>query len=159
MANEADGAKARSQAEQAVHGIEHNEFDGVAFEAIEAAVRETERGRWFLQEYAKRVRAQELARIETAISRIEQRLPRASDPPPQLEPRILALSVHQRLLDLVTSLRERGLDDDACARIEAQATALIDLARRRNLVAAAEMLEKGLASSKAAPAVRKSCLP
>jgi hypothetical protein len=152
MAKKAEGMNARPPAEQAVDGSEHNEFDGVAFETIEAAVRETERGRWFLQEYARRVRAQELARIEAAIWRIEQRLPSASDSAPQPEPRILALSVHQRLLDLAASLRERGVDDDACTRIEAQANALIDLVRRRNLVAAAEMLEKGLASPQAAPA-------
>ena len=37
------------------------------FERIEAAVMETERGRWFLQEYARRQRAAESEEILAAV--------------------------------------------------------------------------------------------
>jgi len=43
------------------------------FERIEAAVRETERGRWFLDEFARRVRAAEGARVASALDRLEAR--------------------------------------------------------------------------------------
>jgi hypothetical protein len=41
------------------------------FESIEAAVMETARGRWFLAEYARRCRADDTARILSAVDRLE----------------------------------------------------------------------------------------
>lgn len=41
------------------------------YEEIESAVCETARGRWFLEEYARRVRADDTARILSALGRIE----------------------------------------------------------------------------------------
>lgn len=109
-------------------------LDSMDFEAIEAAVMETERGRWFLREYARRLRESDNSRIEAALARIESRLPIAANPVREAETRIVALSVQQRLVDLARSLRERGVDEESCARIEAQAAALVELARRRNLI-------------------------
>ncbi|MBX9757970.1 MAG: hypothetical protein K2Y29_04270 [Beijerinckiaceae bacterium] len=109
-------------------------LDSMDFDEIEAAVMETERGRWFLQEYARRLRESDNSRIEAALARIESRLPIAPNPVREAETRIVALSVHQRLVDLARSLRERGVDEDSCTRIEAQAAALVELARRRNLI-------------------------
>ena len=43
------------------------------FERIEAAVMETERGRWFLQEYARRQRAAESEEILAAVERLAAR--------------------------------------------------------------------------------------
>jgi hypothetical protein len=43
------------------------------FERIEAAVRETERGRWFLDEYASRIRSADAAQILDAIDALEGR--------------------------------------------------------------------------------------
>ena len=45
-----------------------NEVD---FESIEAAVMETARGRWFLAEYARRCRAEDNARLVSAVDRLE----------------------------------------------------------------------------------------
>jgi hypothetical protein len=47
------------------------------FEAIEDAVMETERGRWFLAEFIRRRRAEDTERILAAISRLEGRAARA----------------------------------------------------------------------------------
>ncbi len=43
------------------------------FERIEAAVMETERGRWFLQEFARRLRAAETTEILAAVERLAAR--------------------------------------------------------------------------------------
>jgi hypothetical protein len=43
------------------------------FEAIESAVMETERGRWFLSEFTRRRRAEDAARVLAAIDRLEAR--------------------------------------------------------------------------------------
>lgn len=45
------------------------------YEEIERAVMESARGRWFLAEYAKRIRAQDTALILDAIQRLETRAP------------------------------------------------------------------------------------
>jgi len=47
------------------------------FEAIEDAVMETERGRWFLAEFIRRRRAEDTVCILAAISRLEGRAARA----------------------------------------------------------------------------------
>jgi hypothetical protein len=46
----------------------------VDFEELEAAVLETERGRWFLSEFARRLRAVETAEILTALERLTRRV-------------------------------------------------------------------------------------
>jgi hypothetical protein len=58
------------------------------FEAIEAAVMETARGRWFLAEYARRNRATDTAAVLEALARLEAKLaatqhPAAAAVPPQ----------------------------------------------------------------------------
>lgn len=47
--------------------------DAPDFDEIETAVMRTERGRWFLQEFARRRRADETTRILAAIDRLEAR--------------------------------------------------------------------------------------
>lgn len=120
------------------------------FETIEAAVMETERGRWFLREHARRIREAENGRIEAALARIESRLPAAPGPLRETETRIVALSVQQRLVDLAHALRESGIDETVCRRLEAQARLLVDLARRRNVVAVSEAM--GVAPARKQPA-------
>jgi hypothetical protein len=52
------------------------------FDAIEAAVMETARGRWFLGEFAKRNRIAETRLLLEAIARLEQNVPAAQMPEP-----------------------------------------------------------------------------
>ena len=52
-------------------------LDEADFEAIESAVMETERGRWFLAEFARRRRAEDAARVLAAIDRLDARGARA----------------------------------------------------------------------------------
>ena len=51
------------------HGLGESDF-----EAIEEAVLETARGRWFLREFGRRARAQDTARLMDALARIERML-------------------------------------------------------------------------------------
>lgn len=51
-------------------------FDASAFEQIEAAVMETERGRWFLNEYARRNRHAETESILDAIDKLSRNVSR-----------------------------------------------------------------------------------
>ena len=52
------------------------------FEAIAAAVNETERGRWFLAEYARRNRHADTERVLEAVTRLERSLATRSDAAP-----------------------------------------------------------------------------
>jgi hypothetical protein len=53
------------------------ETDEADYETLEAAVMETARGRWFLAEYARRRRAEDLPRFLAAIERLEARAARS----------------------------------------------------------------------------------
>lgn len=86
------------------------------YEEIEAAVMETARGRWFLSEYARRLRAAEIDRLLAAVARLERRLDGADAPTPATTARLM-----ERLNDFAWALRERGVDDYICAQIEAVA--------------------------------------
>ena len=63
--------------------FESPKFD---FEAIETAVRETERGRWFLEEYDRRGRSNEIRSVLDAIGKFERLIQPAAEiqPTPQL---------------------------------------------------------------------------
>lgn len=132
--------------------VEPPELDGLEFDAIETAVLETPRGRWFLQEYARRVRAQDHDRIESALARIEARLSGSVLVAREVAAPDASVSVPQQLVDLAEALRARGVDADKCAHIEAQARALMDAASRRNLAGAVELLEKGFRDPRKTPA-------
>lgn len=86
------------------------------YEEIEAAVMETARGRWFLAEYARRVRDAESARMLAAIERLEARLEAQNALAPAE-----AFSIAERLSELSWSLRERGVEDFVCGKIDALA--------------------------------------
>ena len=125
------------------------EHDGLEFDAIEAAVFKTPQGRWFLREYARRVRAHDHDRIESALARIETRLSESASVYPAPD---AAVTVPHQLVHLAESLRARGVDEQTCAHIEAQAHALMDAASRRNLAGAVEALEKGFREQRKMPA-------
>lgn len=91
-----------------------------AYDRIEAALAETAQGRAFLDQYARRIRQAESARILAAIARLDARLD--GRPPVSAEAAALA----ERLMDLSWSLRESGVEDFVCAKIEALARAFRD---------------------------------
>gem|GEM_PF-1264942 len=101
------------------------------FETIEDAVMETARGRWFLREYARRMRSADTNRLLEALARIERSVSGQSAP---LLPEA-SLAVHiasleerrDRLADLSASLREQGYDGDLCGRIAREAMAVDDI--------------------------------
>lgn len=83
------------------------------YEEIEAVVMETARGRWFLSEYARRQRGVEMAGLRAALTRVEERLDAlGAQPCPEAAP------IVERLSDLAWTLRESGVEDYVCAKIE-----------------------------------------
>jgi hypothetical protein len=86
------------------------------YDAIEAAVLETARGRFFLAEHARRVRGAESARLLAAIERLEARLGATQAPGCAA-----ANALSDRLSDLSWTLRESGAGDYVCAMIDALA--------------------------------------
>lgn len=92
-------------------GLQPEEYD-----EIEAAVASTCRGRLFLAEHARRVRGAESARMLAAIERLEARL-EAQQALAPLE----AFTLADRLTELSWSLRESGVEDFVCGKIDALA--------------------------------------
>ena len=109
-------------------GIDHSDYA-----AIEKAVMETARGRWFLLEYARRQRAAETQNVMDAIGRLETMIsgfrapvpaiPESAPAPsvPVQQPNETAAQVAERLYDLAWGLRETGAPDALCDDLERQA--------------------------------------
>ena len=68
-------------------------LDADDFQAIEEAVMETARGRWFLAEFARRQRSAEMAELRELLQRFEARLPSAT--PAATAETVVAEIVHE----------------------------------------------------------------
>lgn len=121
------------------------------FQHIKDAVLETSRGRWFLDEYARRIRAGNTVRVLDAIARLETvvlqqaSLVDAGDHDKELITRPEATQEHigkiapsddvaavqEKLLDIVWYMRERGFDGRLCTAISHEANKLSGLAGHR----------------------------
>jgi hypothetical protein len=102
------------------------------YETIEAAVTETVRGRWFLAEFARRNRVDEMRHIFDAIGRLEQVVREQQALPADPSIRLLVQrlkDVTQSLDRMVGEMRAGGLDERFCAVIETQARAVSGLLR------------------------------
>ncbi|MEM1285743.1 MAG: hypothetical protein AAGH43_10175 [Pseudomonadota bacterium] len=77
------------------------------YDAIEAAVMETARGRWFLKEYAKRNRNTDTQRVLSAIERLEERL--GEQPAASADETSMALLSHN-VLDLAEAITRVKLE-------------------------------------------------
>jgi hypothetical protein len=107
------------------------------YDAIEAAVMETARGRWFLIENGRRRRAAETAQLLEAVTRLERAVGTGSAPALAAPVKAAALpasareslphatAIGERLQDIAWNMRERGLDDTVCAAVEEQARLLV----------------------------------
>ncbi|HHN73563.1 MAG TPA: hypothetical protein ENK13_05685, partial [Thermopetrobacter sp.] len=129
------------------------------FEAIEAAVRETPRGRWFLAEFLRRHQARETRNLLHAVRRLEQTLEREA----RLGPRIVAAltgtaaamtaridTPPPALAEVVSALAEEAetiaAAGDAAKDEETAREAMRDAARRaRALAGQLRTLARGIA--------------
>jgi hypothetical protein len=105
------------------------------YDAIHAAVVETVRGRWFLAEYARRNRVEEVREMLAAIGRLEtivttqRALPLPDSSPHQRLLTQRADEIATRLADIIEELREGGADAYLCDELESQTRAVGALAR------------------------------
>lgn len=102
------------------------------YDAIAAAVMETVRGRWFLAEFERRSRAEEMRQMLEAIARLEQTVrdqqPMPADPSIRLLVQRLK-EVSQTLDRLASEMRARSIDEKFCASVETQSRAVAGLLR------------------------------
>ena len=140
----------------------------VDYEAIEAAVTETVRGRWFLNEFARRNRAAESAPMLEAMARIESMIASQAALPPPADPSVRLLV--QRIKDIAGQLetlsrlmREDEVADPFCEAVDLQARAIAGLMRAGGRGPEARTPEVRLVPGKApgiaAPETRMSDAP
>ena len=99
-----------------------NEAD---YDTIEAAVMETVRGRWFLAEFARRSRVDEMRQVLDAFARLEQVVREQQTSPADPSIRLLVQrlkDVAQSLDRMVAEMRAQGLDEQFCAGIRSAGT-------------------------------------
>jgi hypothetical protein len=107
------------------------------YDSIHEAVVETVRGRWFLAEYARRSRVDEVKEMLAAIGRLEKAV--TADralPPPDVSPHLRLLAqradeIATRLLEIADDLRESGADPYLCDDLDAQVRAIASLPKGR----------------------------
>jgi hypothetical protein len=104
------------------------------YEAIEAAVMETARGRWFLAEFSRRSHVDEMRQMLDAVARLEQVVAASQAPAAPADPSIRLLvtrlkQVGEQLDGLAQDMRAEGVDESYCASVEAQARTLGGLLR------------------------------
>ena len=106
----------------------------VDYEAIEAAVTETVRGRWFLNEFARRNRLAEtrllldaMARLETTVAAQQTFLPSADPSIRMLVQRIKEIA--EQLDGLARDMRKDGVEDRHWTAVEHQSRAVSGLMR------------------------------
>jgi hypothetical protein len=109
------------------------------YDAIEAAVVETVRGRWFLAEYARRSRVDELRQMLDGLAKLEhtvreQQVP--NDPSIRLLVQRLR-DVSQTLEILAGKMRDDGIGEHYCRDVETQARAVGGLLRGAPVLKAA----------------------
>ncbi len=111
------------------HGM--NEAD---YEAIEAAVTETVRGRWFLAEFARRNRMTETRQLLDAMARLEATVASGQTALPSADPSIRLLL--QRIKEIAAGLgevagemRDAGVEDHFVEAVDSQARAVAGMMR------------------------------
>jgi hypothetical protein len=92
--------------------------EAAEYDAVYAAVTATERGRWFLTEFASRNRHADTESLTAAISRIEAAV-RADAPARQAAHSSDIGGAADRLADIAMGLRERGADTMLCDALDA----------------------------------------
>jgi hypothetical protein len=104
------------------------------YDSIHAAVVETVRGRWFLAEYARRSRVDEVKEMLAAIGRLEKVVTsnNALPPPVDVSPHLRLLAqradeIAARLLEIADDLRDSGADPYLCDDLDAQVRAIASL--------------------------------
>lgn len=111
------------------HGLTETDY-----EAIEAAVTETVRGRWFLSEYARRNRLAETRQVLDAIARIETAVLAGQTALPSADPSIRLLiqrikEISAQLNGVAVELRAAGIDDRLVEAVDMQARAVAGMMR------------------------------
>lgn len=99
------------------------------YERIEAAVMETVRGRWFLMEFARRLRAAETERLAQAIDRLERYVARRAEEREEAPPTDWRLPARlaERAREFARTLRACGVDAALCAQADALAAQFSEL--------------------------------
>ena len=102
----------------ALSGIDVGLPQEAEYDAVYAAVTATERGRWFLTEFANRNRHADTDSLIAAIARIEAAV--RSDAPAKQSARLPDISAAaERLADIAFGLRERAADATLCDALDA----------------------------------------
>ncbi len=106
----------------------------VDYEAIEGAVTETVRGRWFLAEFARRNRVAETRQLLDAMARLEATVSSGQPALPSADPSIRLLlqrikEIAMSLGDTAHEMRGAGVEEHLVTQVESQARAVAGMMR------------------------------
>jgi hypothetical protein len=134
-------------------GLNEDDYD-----AIEAAVTETVRGRWFLAEFARRNRMVEMRQLLDAMGRLEavaapNQLPQGSDPSIRLMIQRIK-EIAARLGSIAADMRESGVSERFAEAIELEGRAVAGMMRAGTPRASGQIGEATQVTTAIAPTER-----
>lgn len=120
-----------------------NEISEEDYRAIEEAVMETARGRWFLQEYAKRNRVSDTNRVVEAINGLKSFITREHEPVDALQMRLEIVDMTQKIEQIKKEIANSGNSTPNLADASIELNVVVDEteAATSTILTSAEMIQ------------------
>ena len=114
------------------------------YRAIEEAVMETARGRWFLAEYAKRNRVSDTVRVVEAIDSLKSYISTEHDPADMLQLRLDILDMTQTIEQIKTEIANTGNDGTTNSDAHMELNVVLDETEdaTSNILSSAEKIQE-----------------
>lgn len=106
--------------------IKSDDISEEDYRAIEEAVMETARGRWFLAEYAKRNRVSDTTRVVEAIDSLKSYISSEHDPADMLQLRLDIVDMTQTIEQIKTEIANTGDDGTTMSDAQLQLNVVLD---------------------------------
>ena len=114
------------------------------YRAIEEAVMETARGRWFLAEYATRNRVSDTARVIEAIDSLKSYISTEHDPTDMLQLRLDIVDMTQTIEQIKTEVANTGNDGTAISDAKVELNVVLDETEEvtSNIISSVEKIQE-----------------
>ncbi|MEP3234141.1 MAG: protein phosphatase CheZ [Hyphomicrobiales bacterium] len=124
--------------------IKPNDISEDDYRAIEEAVMETARGRWFLAEYAKRNRESDTVRVVEAIDNLKSYISSEHDPADMLQLRLDIVDMTQTIEQIKTEVANTGDNGTTISDAQVELNVVLDETEdaTSNILSSAEKIQE-----------------
>lgn len=136
-----------------------NDISEEDYRAIEEAVMETARGRWFLMEFAKRNRVSDTVRVVDAIESLKSYITKEHDPADMLQMRLDIVDMTQTIERIKIEIANTGEDGASMSDAQVELNVVVDETAdaTHTILAAAEKTQEIVWQAKEAGMASEQC--